>query len=81
MQGFSAEGRWDLPEIVEQRYGRKSIVITSQIPTDRWPGLIGEPTIADAVLDRIVHNASRIELTGVSQRERNAPPPLDGSGT
>ena len=80
LQGFSAEGRRDLLEIVEQRYGRKSIVIASQIPVDRWPELIGEPTIADAVLDRIVHNAYRIELTGESQRKRNRPPPLDGGG-
>ena len=55
-------------------------MIASQIPVDRWPELIGEPTIADAVLDRIVHNAYRIELTGESQRKRNRPPPLDGSG-
>ena len=42
--------------------------------------MIGEPTIADAVLDRIVHNAYRIELKGESQRKRNKPPPLDGGG-
>ena len=41
-------------------------------------GVVGEPTIADAVLDRIVHNAYRIELKGESQRKRNKPPPLDG---
>ncbi len=80
LQGFSAEGRRDLLEIVEQRCGRKSIVIASQIPTDRWPGTVGEPTIADAVLDRIVRNACRIELTGESRRKRHAPPPPDGSG-
>lgn len=78
LEGFSAEGRRDLLEIVEQRYGRKSILIASQIPVDRWPKVIGEPTIADAVLDRIVHNAYRIELKGESQRKRNRPPPLDG---
>ena len=80
LEGFSAEGRRDLLEIVEQRYGRKSILIASQIPVDRWPKLIGEPTIADAVLDRIVHNAYRIELKGESQRKRNRPPPLNGGG-
>ena len=79
LQSFSAEGRRDLLEIVEQRYGRKSIVVASQIPVERWPRVIGEPTIADAVLDRIVHNAYRIELTGESQRKRNKPPPLDGA--
>ncbi len=65
LQGFSAEGRRDLLEIVEQRYGRKSIVIASQIPVDRWPDVIGEPTIADSVLDRIVLGAYRIELAGL----------------
>ena len=79
LQGFSAEGRRDLLEIVEQRYARNSIVVVSQIPVERWPRIIGEATIADAVLDRIVHNAYRIELTGESQRKRNKPPPLDAS--
>ncbi len=80
LQGFSAEGRRDLLEIVEARHGRKSILIASQIPVEGWPKVIGEPTIADAVLDRIVHNAYRIELKGDSQRKRNKPPPLDGGG-
>ena len=78
LQGFSAEGRRDLLEIVEARHGHKSILIASQIPVDDWPRVFGEPTIADAVLDRIVHNAYRIELKGESQRNRNKPPPLDG---
>ena len=79
LQGFSAEGRRDLLEIVEQRHGRKSILIASQLPVERWPKVIGEPTIADAVLDRIVHNAYRIELKGESQRKRYKPRP-DGRG-
>ena len=54
----SPPGRRDLLEIVEQRHGRKSILIASQIPVEGWPEVIGEPTIADAVLDRIVHNGS-----------------------
>ena len=78
LQGFSAEGRRDLLEIVEARHGRKSILIASQIPVERWPEVIGEPTIADAVLDRIVHNAYRVDLKGESQRKRNKPPPLVG---
>ena len=80
LQGFSAEGRRDLLEIVEARHGRKSILIASQIPVERWPEVIGEPTFADAVLDRIVHNAYRIDLEGESQRKRNKPPPLGGNG-
>ncbi len=79
-RGFSAEGRRDLPGTGGRRYGRRSIVIASQIPVDSWPGVIGEPTIADAVMDRIVHNAYRIELAGESRRRRNAPPPLGGPG-
>ena len=68
---FSAEGRRDLLETVEQRCGCKSIVIASQIPVDRWPEVIGEPTTAEAV-------PCRIELAGESRRRRNAPPPLAG---
>ena len=78
LHGFSAEGRRDLLEIVEARHQRKSILIASQIPVEQWPAVIGEATIADAVLDRIVHNAYRIDLKGESQRKRNKPPPLDG---
>ena len=64
-------------EIVEQRHGRKSVLIASQIPVEKWPEVIGEPTIAVSILDRIVHSAYRIDLTGESQRKRNKPPPLD----
>ena len=81
LQGFSTEGRRDLMEIVEQRHGRKSILIASQIPVERWDKIVGEATIADAILDRIVHNAYRIDLKGESERKRNSPPPLDGSDT
>lgn len=63
------EQRRDLLEIVEDRYGRRSTIVTSQIPVDQWYDIIGNPTIADAVLDRLVHNAWRIELTGESMRK------------
>ena len=79
LQGFPAGGRRDLPEIAEARHGRKSILIASRVPVRRWPEVTGEPTIADAVLDRIVHNAYRVDLKGESQRKRNRPPPLGGS--
>lgn len=62
--------RRDLLEIVEDRYERRSTIVTSQIPVDRWYEIIGNPTIADAILDRLVHNAYRIELTGQSLRKR-----------
>jgi hypothetical protein len=51
-----------------ERYGRRSTVITSQRPIDRWHEIIGDPTYADAILDRLVHNAHRIELAGESLR-------------
>jgi DNA replication protein DnaC len=65
-----ADARHDLLEILEQRYGRRSTIITSQFPVDKWHGLIGDPTYADAILDRIVHNAHRIVLTGESLRKK-----------
>jgi DNA replication protein DnaC len=64
----------DLLEIVEDRYDRGSLIITSQVPVDRWHDLIGVPSLADAVLDRVVHNAYRIELAGESLRKRRASP-------
>ncbi|MHA6645472.1 IS21-like element helper ATPase IstB [Mesorhizobium sp. A623] len=64
--------RRDLLEIVEDRYERRSIIVTSQVPVDRWYEIIGNPTIADAILDRLVHNAYRIELTGESMRKQRA---------
>ena len=60
--------RHDLLEILEERYGRRSTVITSQLPVDRWHEIIGDPTYADAILDRLVHNAHRVELDGESMR-------------
>ncbi len=66
--------RRDLLEIVEDRYERRSTIVTSQIPVDRWYEIIGNPTIADAILDRLVHNAYRIELTGESLRKRPVAP-------
>jgi len=56
--------RRDLLEIVEDRYDARSIIITSQIPVERWYEIIGNPTLADAILDRIIHNAFRIPAEG-----------------
>jgi len=58
------------PGNLEERYGRRSTMITSQLPVDRWHEIIGDPTYADAILDRLVHNAHRIELEGESMRRR-----------
>ena len=65
---LTAPQRRDLMEIVEERYGRGSTMITSQLPIKSWHDVIGEPTFADAILDRIVHNAYRLDLEGQSMR-------------
>jgi DNA replication protein DnaC len=72
LQPLDAQARHDLLEIIEERYGRRSTVITSQPPVDRWHELIGDPTYADAILDRIVHNAHRIDLDGETIRKTRA---------
>ena len=70
LQPFDAQGRASLMEIVEDRHGKSSLMITSQVPVKQWFDLIGEKTIADAILDRIVHDSIRIELKGESLRKR-----------
>ena len=75
---LTAEQRRDLLEIVDDRYEKGSLLITSQIPVARWHELIGDPTLGDAILDRIIHRSHRIELKGASLRKRdNASTPLD----
>jgi DNA replication protein DnaC len=67
-----AEQQRDLLEIVEDRYNAGSLIITSQLPIARWYEMVGNPTLADAILDRIVHGAYRIELSGESLRKQRA---------
>ena len=62
--------RRDFWEIREERYQRRSTVLTSQLPISRWHEQIGDPTLADGILDRLVHNAHRIEMKGDSMRKR-----------
>ena len=69
IQPFDSQGRMNLMDIIEDRHGKKSTIITSQVPVKDWYDVIGEKTIADAVLDRIVHQAIRIELFGESLRK------------
>ncbi len=67
---LDTQARLDLLEIIEDRYNRNSTIITSQIPIDKWHNAIDDSTIADAVLDRLVHNSHRIELKGQSMRRK-----------
>jgi DNA replication protein DnaC len=64
--------RRDLLEVVEDRNGTAATIITSQLPIENWHEMIGDPTIADALLDRLVHNAHRITLKGESMRKKKA---------
>ena len=66
---LNPDQRRDLMEIVEDRYNNAAILVTSQLPLAKWHDVIGEPTFADAILDRIVHNAHRIDLVGPSMRK------------
>lgn len=68
LEPFDAPSRLSLLEILEDRIGRRSSIIVSQIPINRWHDLIGDPTIADAICDRITHSSHRIELQGESVR-------------
>jgi DNA replication protein DnaC len=69
---MTAEQRRDLLEIMEDRHGRRSTMVTSQLPVDHWHEIIGDPTLADAILDRLVHNAHRLALKGESLRKAAA---------
>ena len=75
LEPLTPEARHDLLEILEERYGRRSTIVTSQLPVDNWHQVIGNPTYADAILDRLLHNAQRIELHGDSLRRRRTVKP------
>ena len=62
--------RRDLLEIVEDRYGRRATLVTSQLPVEHWHELVGDPTFGDAILDRLLHQAHRITLKGTSMRKK-----------
>jgi len=70
IQPLDAQSRAILMEIIEDRHGKNSTIITSQVPVTMWHEIIGEQTIADAILDRIVHDAHRIEMNGESMRKK-----------
>jgi DNA replication protein DnaC len=69
---LTAENRRDLLEVLEDRHGIRSTIATSQLPMEQWHDVIGDPTLADAILDRLVHNAYKINLRGESMRKRQA---------
>lgn len=71
--------RRDLLELLDDRHGSRSTLVTSQLPVDHWHEHIGDPTLADAILDRLIHNAYRITLTGESMRKRTAHLTIDGA--
>jgi DNA replication protein DnaC len=73
IQPLDAQSRSVLMEIMEDRHGKSTTIITSQIPVSKWHEVIGEQTIADAILDRIVHDAHRIEMKGESLRKKRQP--------
>lgn len=70
LQALDNQNRITLLEIIDDRHNKGSIIVTSQIPVQGWYDIIGEKTIADAVLDRLIHNANRIELQGESMRKK-----------
>jgi DNA replication protein DnaC len=70
IQPFDAQSRSALMELIEDRHGKSALIITSQVPVNKWYDIIGEKTIADAILDRIVHSAHRLDLKGESLRKR-----------
>jgi len=72
LAALSDQERRDLLEVIEDRHGAGSTIITSQLPVEHWHEVIGDPTIADALLDRLVHNAHRVTLKGESMRKTKA---------
>ena len=78
MAPLSENERRDFLEICDDRYATRSTVLTSQVPISHWHDQIGDPTVADSILDRLVHNAHRIELSGASLRKAKGASSVDG---
>jgi len=74
LQSLDNQARLILMELIEDRHGKKSTIITSQLPVNEWYDVIGEKTVADAILDRLVHDAQRLELKGESMRRKKIRP-------
>ncbi len=69
LQPLDNQNRAALMELIEDRHGRRSTIITSQLPVKEWYDVIGEKTIADAILDRLVHDANRVDIDGESMQK------------
>jgi DNA replication protein DnaC len=72
LAAHSDESRRDLLEIFDDRHASRSTIVTSQLPIEHWHEALGDPTLADAILDRLIHNAHRIELKGESLRRKKS---------
>lgn len=72
LEPLQAAHRNDLLELMDDRYGKRSTVMISQLPTEEWYGCVGDNTLADAILDRLMHNAQRLDMKGESMRKRLA---------
>jgi DNA replication protein DnaC len=70
LQQLDNQNRLMLLEIIEDRNNKKSLIITSQLPVERWYDIIGEKTVADAIMDRLVYQSHRVELQGESMRKK-----------
>ena len=70
MAALNEQERRDFLEVCDDRYNRRSTILTSQLPVEKWHAQIGDPTLADSILDRLVHNAYRIEMSGESIRKK-----------
>ena len=81
IQPLDAQSRSLLMDIIEDRHGKRSTIITSQLPVRQWYDVIGEKTVADAILDRIVHQSQRIELKGESLRKKTGKKNADNDAT
>ena len=72
LEAVNAEQRNALLEIMDDRYGKYSTIVVSQLPTEEWYASLGDNTLADAILDRLMHNAHRLSLKGESMRKRRS---------
>jgi len=80
LEPLGRDQRHDLLEIFEERSGRKSMILTSQVPVEKWHELIGDATLADAILDRVIHNSHLINMIGESMRKKMGPKPISQTG-